>query len=82
VAAADDCAFHPRRGDPPIDENRRRSMADAQLRLEDDVKASALRNTQDLQQLVSEHQELDQRRFATSQPSLTSPSSNSTFKPS
>lgn len=36
-------------------------MADAQLRLEDDVKASALRNTQDLQQLVSEHQDLDER---------------------
>lgn len=36
-------------------------MADAQLRLEDDVKDSALRNSQDLQQLVSEHQNLDQR---------------------
>ena len=36
-------------------------MADAQLRLEDDVKASALRNGQDLQQLVSEHHDLDER---------------------
>ena len=37
-------------------------MADAQLRLEDDVKVSALRNhPQDLQQLVSEHQSLDER---------------------
>jgi len=36
-------------------------MADAQLRLEDDVKVPALRNGQDLQQLVSEHQDLDER---------------------
>jgi hypothetical protein len=42
-------------------------MADGQLRLEDDVKAAALRNTQDLQQLVSEHHDLDEkvRRLAT-----------------
>ena len=36
-------------------------MADAQLRLEDDVKTSALRNSQDLQQLVSEHHNLDEQ---------------------
>jgi len=36
-------------------------MADAQLRLEDDVKAPALRNSQDLQQLVSEHHSLDEQ---------------------
>jgi uncharacterized protein YdcH (DUF465 family) len=36
-------------------------MADAQLRLEDDVKPSALRNSQDLQQLVSEHHNLDEQ---------------------
>jgi hypothetical protein len=36
-------------------------MADAQLRLEDDVKVSALRNGQDLQQLVTEHHDLDER---------------------
>ena len=36
-------------------------MADAQLRLEDDVKAPALRSTQDLQQLVSEHHHLDEK---------------------
>ena len=36
-------------------------MADAQLRLEDDVKVSALRNGQDLQQMVSEHHDLDER---------------------
>jgi uncharacterized protein YdcH (DUF465 family) len=36
-------------------------MADAQLRLEDDVKVPALRNSQDLQQLVSEHQNLDEQ---------------------
>jgi hypothetical protein len=35
-------------------------MADAQLRLEDDVKAAALR-TPDIEQLVSEHQNLDER---------------------
>lgn len=34
-------------------------MADAQLRLEDDVKAPALRNSPDLQQMVSEHHDLD-----------------------
>ena len=36
-------------------------MADAQLRLEDDVKAPALRSSQDLQQLVSEHNHLDEK---------------------
>lgn len=36
-------------------------MADGQLRLEDDVKATALRSTQDLQQLVSEHHDLDEK---------------------
>ena len=36
-------------------------MADAQLRLEDNVNASALRSTQDLQQLVSEHHNLDEK---------------------
>ena len=36
-------------------------MADAQLRLEDDVKAPALRNPQELQQLVSEHHSLDEQ---------------------
>ena len=36
-------------------------MADAQLRLEDDVKTSALRNGLDLQQMVSEHQHLDEQ---------------------
>ena len=36
-------------------------MADAQLRLEDDVKTSALRNGFDLQQMVSEHQHLDEQ---------------------
>ena len=36
-------------------------MADAQLRLEDDVKAPALRSSQDLQQLVSEHHHLDEK---------------------
>ncbi|HXT72143.1 MAG TPA: DUF465 domain-containing protein [Vicinamibacterales bacterium] len=36
-------------------------MADAQLRLEDDVKDSALRNGLDLQQMVSEHQHLDEK---------------------
>ena len=35
-------------------------MADAQLRLEDDVKASALR-TGSIQDLVSEHQNLDEQ---------------------
>jgi hypothetical protein len=36
-------------------------MAEAQLRLEDDVKTSALRSTQDLQELVSEHHHLDEK---------------------
>jgi len=36
-------------------------MADAQLRLEDDVKTAALRGPQDIQQLLSEHQQLDER---------------------
>ena len=36
-------------------------MTDGQLRLEDDVKASALRNTVEFQQLVSEHHDLDER---------------------
>jgi hypothetical protein len=36
-------------------------MADAQLRLEDDVKTSALRSPQDLQELVSEHHHLDEK---------------------
>lgn len=36
-------------------------MGDAQLRLEDDVKASLLRTDGAFRQLVSEHQELDQR---------------------
>lgn len=36
-------------------------MADAQLRMEDDVKASLLRTDDAFRQLVSEHQELDQR---------------------
>ncbi len=36
-------------------------MADAQLRLDDDTKSAGLRATEDLQQLVAEHQELDQR---------------------
>jgi len=36
-------------------------MADAQLRLEDDVKAPVLRSSQDLQQLVSEHHNLDEK---------------------
>ena len=36
-------------------------MADAQLRLEDDVKAAALRTTPNLDQLVSEHHDLDER---------------------
>ena len=36
-------------------------MADAQLRLEDDVKAPVLRSSQDLQQLVSEHHHLDEK---------------------
>ncbi len=36
-------------------------MADAQLRLEDDAKPAALRNTEDFQQLVAEHHELDER---------------------
>ena len=36
-------------------------MADAQLRLEDNVNASALRSTQDLQELVSEHHHLDEK---------------------
>ena len=44
-----------------IAKNRRRSMADSQLRLEDDAKAAALRGSQELQRLVSEHHELDER---------------------
>ena len=36
-------------------------MADAQLRLEDDVKAPALRTGQQLQEMVSEHHALDER---------------------
>jgi uncharacterized protein YdcH (DUF465 family) len=36
-------------------------MSDAQLRLEDDVKVSALRNSTEFQQLVSEHHDLDER---------------------
>lgn len=42
-------------------------MADAQLRLEDDTKAAALQTTEELQRLVSEHHDLDERihRFST-----------------
>ena len=36
-------------------------MADAQLRLEDVVKASLLQTDEGFRQLVSEHQELDER---------------------
>ena len=36
-------------------------MADTQLRLEDDARTAALRGSQELQQLVSEHHELDER---------------------
>ena len=36
-------------------------MADTQLRLEDDGRNAALRGSQELQQLVSEHHELDER---------------------
>jgi uncharacterized protein YdcH (DUF465 family) len=36
-------------------------MADAQLRLEDDTKAAGLRPTDELQQLVAEHHDLDER---------------------
>lgn len=36
-------------------------MADTQLRLEDDVRPAALRGSEELQQLVSEHHELDER---------------------
>lgn len=36
-------------------------MADAQLRLEDDVQVPALRNGADLNRLVSEHHDLDER---------------------
>jgi uncharacterized protein YdcH (DUF465 family) len=36
-------------------------MADAQLRLEDDTKAAALQTTEELQRLVSEHHDLDER---------------------
>ena len=47
-------------------------MADAQLRLEDDLKAPALRDGDELQQLVSEHQELDARiRHLSTQTYLT-----------
>lgn len=35
-------------------------MADAQLRLEDDVKASLLRSDEAFRQMVSEHQQLDE----------------------
>ena len=35
-------------------------MADAQLRLDDDGKAAALRTTDELQRLVAEHHELDE----------------------
>jgi uncharacterized protein YdcH (DUF465 family) len=35
-------------------------MADAQLRLDDDGNAAALRTTDELQRLVAEHQELDE----------------------
>jgi uncharacterized protein YdcH (DUF465 family) len=34
-------------------------MADAQLRLEDDTKSAGLRPTEELQQLVAEHHDLD-----------------------
>ena len=34
-------------------------MTDAQLRMEDDSRAAALRTTEELQRLVSEHHELD-----------------------
>ena len=47
-------------------------MADSQLRLEDDGRTAALRSRQDLQQLVSEHHELDERiRHLTLQTYLT-----------
>ena len=36
-------------------------MADAQLRLEDDTKSVGLRTTEELQRLVAEHHELDER---------------------
>jgi uncharacterized protein YdcH (DUF465 family) len=36
-------------------------MADAQLRLEDDTKSAGLRPTEELQRLVAEHHELDER---------------------
>ena len=36
-------------------------MADPQLRLEDDGRTAALRSSDELQQLVSEHHELDER---------------------
>ena len=36
-------------------------MADAQLRLDDDAKPEGLRTTEELQQLVAEHHELDDR---------------------
>ena len=36
-------------------------MAESQLRLEDDARPVALRGTQELDQLVSEHHELDER---------------------
>jgi uncharacterized protein YdcH (DUF465 family) len=48
-------------------------MADSQLRLEDDGRNAALRGSKELQQLVSEHQELDERiRHLTLQTYLTS----------
>lgn len=36
-------------------------MADAQLRLDDDTKSVGLRTTEELQRLVAEHHELDER---------------------
>jgi uncharacterized protein YdcH (DUF465 family) len=36
-------------------------MADAQLRLDDDTKSAGLRPTEELQQLVAEHHDLDER---------------------
>jgi uncharacterized protein YdcH (DUF465 family) len=36
-------------------------MADAQLRLADDTKAAGLRPTDELQRLVAEHHDLDER---------------------
>jgi uncharacterized protein YdcH (DUF465 family) len=36
-------------------------MADAQLRLDDDTKSAGLRPTEELQKLVAEHHDLDER---------------------